>query len=221
MHAATFAVWAALVLSASAAPYGNSTSACAAQYNACRGSGDPNEAQCAAQSASCFASLSATSIPAPTSTGTSQSQYDACRSSGDPNEAACAAQFAACNGSTGNSTTTIDVVVYTTVCPITSLSTSGGQTFTTIFTTTSTITSCKGDCSTQTSSSIVPSTPDCDAVRSACQSQPDSNQAVCATEYAQCASTNSGLNKLAPSATYATYSNSTTTQDCDKVLSDC
>ncbi|KAI9051773.1 hypothetical protein LZ554_004040 [Drepanopeziza brunnea f. sp. 'monogermtubi'] len=42
---------------------------------------------------------------------------------------------------------------------------------------------------------------DCEKVRSDCQSQPGANQSYCASLFAQCAGTTSGLNKPAPSAT--------------------
>ena len=108
-------------------------------------------------------------------------------------------------------TTSVETTVYTTVCPATSYSTSGTKTYTSVYTTTSTITSCKGGCPT-----YVPS-PDCEKVRSDCQSKPDANQSYCASLYVQCAGTTSGLNK--PPA-YPT-SSTPATKDCEKVRSDC
>ncbi|KAJ5754476.1 hypothetical protein N7533_004019 [Penicillium manginii] len=54
---------------------------CQNKFDTCRSSGDPNEAQCAAEHAACCSDA-----------------FDTCRSSGDPNEAQCAADNAACKG---------------------------------------------------------------------------------------------------------------------------
>ncbi|KAG4423519.1 hypothetical protein IFR04_003342 [Cadophora malorum] len=108
-------------------------------------------------------------------------------------------------------TTSVETTVYTTVCPATSYSTSGTKTYTSVYTTTSTITSCKGGCPT-----YVPN-PDCEKVRSDCQSKPDANQSYCASLYVQCAGTTSGLNKPPAHPT----SSAPATKDCEKVRSDC
>lgn len=60
--------------------------------------------------------------------------------------AAASALFTAASAQYANTTVTAGVVVYTTVCPLTSIYTSGGTTYTKITTTTSTITSCPGGC---------------------------------------------------------------------------
>jgi hypothetical protein len=111
-------------------------------------------------------------------------------------------------------TTTADVVVYTTVCPATSLITSGTKTLTSTYITTSTITSCKGGCPT------APAKPDCDKVRSDCQSKPDANQAECAALYVQCARTTSSLNHP-PVSNTSTAATPSATADCEKVRFDC
>lgn len=103
--------------------------------------------------------------------------------------AALAITGSAATWSNSTMTTTAEVIVYTTVCPATSFITSGTKTFTSVYTTTSTITSCKAGCPTASAK------PDCDKDRSDCQTKPDANQAVCAALYAQCAGTISGLNK--------------------------
>ena len=108
-------------------------------------------------------------------------------------------------------TTSVETTVYTTVCPATSYSTSGTKTYTSVYTTTSTITSCKGGCPT-----YVPN-PDCEKVRSDCQSKPDANQSYCASLYVQCGGTTSGLNKPPAHPT----SSAPATKDCEKVRSDC
>ncbi|KAH8652746.1 hypothetical protein BGZ60DRAFT_420128 [Tricladium varicosporioides] len=86
-------------------------------------------------------------------------------------------------------TTTQEATIYTTICPATSTWISGSTTLTSTYITTSTITSCKGGCPTSTG------TPNCEKVRSDCQSKPGSNQSYCAALYAECADTTSGLNK--------------------------
>ncbi|KAH6698117.1 hypothetical protein BKA61DRAFT_682745 [Leptodontidium sp. MPI-SDFR-AT-0119] len=108
-------------------------------------------------------------------------------------------------------TTSVETTVYTTVCPATAYSTSGTKTYTSVYTTTSTITSCKGGYPTYEAK------PDCEKVRSDCQSKPDANQFYCASLYVQCAGTTSGLNH--PPA-YPT-SSTPAMRDCERVRSDC
>ncbi len=191
----TMSILATLALSASAAAqYSNTTiinypSATTSGYptssplpgtceyldNLCRVGPNANQAQCSAELAACKATTNCAGL------------RDVCRGQPDANQAFCAAQEAACNDR--STTATADIVVYTTVCPATSYHTSGTKTFTSTYTTTSTITSCKSGCPTPSAK------PDCEKVRSDCQSKPDANQASCAALYVQCAGTTSGLNK--------------------------
>lgn len=84
-------------------------------------------------------------------------------------------------------TTTVDTTVYTAVCPATSTYPSGAKTYTSVYTTSSTITSCKGGCpSTYVAkpSASAPAAANYEKVRSDCQSKPEANQATCAALYA-------------------------------------
>lgn len=109
----------------------------------------------------------------------------------------------------GNSTTAaLETTIYTTVCPATSIMTSGTHTFTSTYATTSTITSCKGGCPT------APVILYCEKLRKDCQSKPDANQTYCASVYVNCTGTTSGLN-------YPPVPTSTAIPECDKDRSDC
>lgn len=128
---------------------------CSDVRSQCQSSGDPNEAECAAEAAQCCESAAdkdacLKDAGLPTSSKRAQSCSDVrsqCQSSGDPNEAECAAEAAQCCESAADKD------------------------------------ACLKDAGLPTSSKRAQS---CSDVRSQCQSSGDPNEAECAAEAAQC-----------------------------------
>ena len=165
----------------SATPTANAcVTACLSAYNTCRGAPGSNKATCAAQYAGCLgfnpfgadgslitptACSAISSSTAPSSNATAMTTSTVYATS-VYTVTSCAATVTNCPAKMGQVTTEV-VVLYTTVCPVSQV-TSAPTTMT-------------------TSASSVPSCPAaCLSAYHACRGTPNSNKATCAAQYAGC-----------------------------------
>lgn len=161
MLTSTISLWATVAFTASAAiTNSTSTTDCDKVRSDCQSQPDANQSYCAALYAQCAGTTSGlnkpyatntTSAAIPSSTADCAKIRSDCQAKPDPNESYCAALYYQCAGTTsglneGPAVTSQDITIYTTVCPATTTYTSGTDVKTSVYITTSTITSCKGGC---------------------------------------------------------------------------
>ncbi|KAJ0108229.1 hypothetical protein J7T55_000194 [Diaporthe amygdali] len=160
--------------------------------NACRVGPDANMATCSAEKASCYASAS---LPDPYATSKRDETNCAtvragCQSQPSPNQAYCASQAAKCCETKDNACRTGDLANMATC------SAAKAQ--------------CYADASLPdpyaTASKRDADGEECAAVRSDCQSQPDANQAGCASQAAECCTKKDNACRTAPDANMASCS---------------